>query len=329
MLLLTLLSMAAAVIVGHLFVMRSLHVDLMARIAAERQLRESHSLLRGLVDGITDPVYVKDRLGRYLLVNQAMADSVGRGPEAVIGADDEELFGPQAGLLKQDHVRRVMASGFAQTYEETTTAPDYPRHYLTTAAPYQGAEGQVVGLVGISRDITSQKRMQQTARDAEKHLRQVLDSLLVFIEVMTPDGVVTEINRALRQEVQERGNRAEEIIGKVLPDVLWWAAALDAGDLLREAMRRAALGETVRLDAVQLKSSRKSFVLEAMLAPMSDATGRVSHLILSSIDITERKRAEERRGNSRRSCLTWNGRGRWARWHRGWPTSSASRWERS
>jgi len=296
LLLLTLLSVVAAAIAGRMFVMRSLHEDptITARKAAEKQLRENHSLLRGLVDGITDPVYVKDARGRYLIVNRALADSVGRSPDQIVGADDEQLFGPQAGPLKQEHGRRVMASGFAQTYEETVAAPDYPRHYLTTAAPYHGADGQVAGLLGISRDITSQKRMEQIARDSEKHLRQVLDSLIVFITVMTPDGVVSGMNRALRQAVESRGDRVEQMLGKFLPDVPWWVAAPEARESLRAAISRTAQGETVRLDGLHLKSNQKTFILDAMLAPMFDAAGTVRHLIMSSIDITERKRAEER-----------------------------------
>jgi len=92
---------------------------------------------------------------------------VGRSPDQIVGADDEQLFGPQAGRLKQEHGRRVMASGFAQTYEETV-APPITRAITSRRRPYHGADGQVAGLFGISRDITSQKRMEQIARDSEK-----------------------------------------------------------------------------------------------------------------------------------------------------------------
>ena len=67
--------------------------DATARRAAERDLRASHALLRAVVEGITDPVYVKDVEGRYLLANSAMAASVGRPSSDVVGSTDGDLFG--------------------------------------------------------------------------------------------------------------------------------------------------------------------------------------------------------------------------------------------
>jgi PAS domain S-box-containing protein len=140
-------------------------------------------LLQAIVDSTTDAVFVKDRDGRYLLANPATARFVGRPAPDIIGRTDEELFDPESARWVMERDRQVMARGCAETEEEALTADGVTRTYLATKAPYRGADGTVVGLIGISRDITERKR-------AERELvlfRALIDRTTDWIEVIDPE----------------------------------------------------------------------------------------------------------------------------------------------
>src|SRR5206468_1918856 len=85
--------------------------DVTERRRAEQTLRESHSLLRAVTEGTTDAVYVKDRDGRYLSVNPALARLVGRPADEVVGKTDTELLHPESAQEVREQDRRVMELG--------------------------------------------------------------------------------------------------------------------------------------------------------------------------------------------------------------------------
>jgi PAS domain S-box-containing protein len=83
--------------------------DITARKQAERALVESHALLRAVVEGTSDPIFIKDLEGRYLMINSSGAASLGRTAAEMIGKHDRELFSPETAALMMDRDREVMA----------------------------------------------------------------------------------------------------------------------------------------------------------------------------------------------------------------------------
>eukprot|EP00456_Euglypha_rotunda_P059495 TRINITY_DN496_c1_g2_i1.p1 TRINITY_DN496_c1_g2~~TRINITY_DN496_c1_g2_i1.p1 ORF type:complete len:1455 (+),score=354.03 TRINITY_DN496_c1_g2_i1:10962-15326(+) len=134
--------------------------------------RRSESLLRAVVEGTTDAVFVKDRNGRYLLANEAAARFMGRSIGAVLGRDDRELFEATDAERLMANDRAVMACGEVVTLEETLTSAGASRTYHATKAPYRDATGGIAGLIGISRDITERKIIEDTLRETDVRLRE-------------------------------------------------------------------------------------------------------------------------------------------------------------
>ena len=99
--------------------------DINERKQAEAQLRESQALLRAVLDGSPDPVFVKDQESRIMLGNAALLDVWGKPAQEVIGKNDRELYDdPLIGEAIMENDRAVMASGQSQVLEETVQAPD-------------------------------------------------------------------------------------------------------------------------------------------------------------------------------------------------------------
>jgi PAS domain S-box-containing protein len=135
--------------------------DITPRKQAEASLRQSYDLLHAVIEGTSDAVFVKDRQGRYLMINTAGARFLGRAVAEVIGKDDTELFSPETARSIMEGDRRIMATGAVQTYEDVGAAAGVTRTYLSTKGPYRDAQGNVIGVIGISRDITTRKRSER------------------------------------------------------------------------------------------------------------------------------------------------------------------------
>ncbi len=158
------------------------------------------------------------------------------------------------------------------------------------------ATGQIFGedtdrrLIGIVQDISERKRAEAAERDATRFAARVLDSLFAFAGVMTPDGVLLDVNRA---PLEAAGIRAEDVVGRLFWDCYWWSYSPEVQAELREAVGRAARGEWVRYDVPVRVAGDGRLWIDFQIAPMRDETGRITHLIPSAIDISARKRAEE------------------------------------
>jgi len=239
--------------------------DISERRRAERALLESHSLLNAVVDGTSDAVFVKDLHGRYLLMNAAGAAILGRTVEGVIGQDDWMLFGRDAAALIVEHDRQVLASGGRHLFEERIADGGVTRIYQSTKNVYRDAQGQIVGLIGVARDVTDQKRLEEQFRQAQKmeaigrlaggiahdfnNLLTVINGYgdLVFSQLAPGDP-----NRELLAEVLKSSERATHLTRQLLafsrkqmlqPQVVGLNALLDE---LRKLMA-PLIGEDVDL----------------------------------------------------------------------------------
>ena len=158
---------------------------------AEQSVRESYALLKAVTEGIDDAVFVKDRDGRYLMINTAGARYIGRPVEEIIGREDAALVSPEVAQIVEDRDRTVMTEGRAITYEHTARLGGGARTLLITKAPRIGDDGRIVGLLGISRDITGQKAAEDDLRKAKEvaeEASRAKDHLLAVVshELRTP-----------------------------------------------------------------------------------------------------------------------------------------------
>jgi PAS domain S-box-containing protein len=155
-----------------------LFVLLSSGLVFELCRREYHNsartmgLLRAVVEGTTDAVFVKDDKGRYQLANRAAADFMGRSVEDVLGRDDRELFGAIDGEKLMTNDRAVIASGGVVTQDERLTSGGVTRTYHATKAPYLDATGKIAGLIGISRDITDRALVESALKETDARLRE-------------------------------------------------------------------------------------------------------------------------------------------------------------
>ncbi len=138
------------------------------RRRAAEALRRSDALLRAVVEGVPDAVFLKDQRGRYLMINAAGAGMLGRSVAEVVGRSDRELLGPEAARQLAEDDARVMAGGEPLSFEDQLTIAGATRTFHSMKAPYRDHDGRVVGVIGTARDITERKRAEEELRAAKE-----------------------------------------------------------------------------------------------------------------------------------------------------------------
>jgi len=197
------------------------------------ELKGKYQLLRDLMDFIPDVIYFKDKKGRFVMVNQAHARGLGVKPEALIGKTDFDLFSKnRAKKMVQDDARVMNTGKPIIDKVERATRPDGVDNYVsTTKIPRYDHKGRVIGLIGITRDITRRMQFERLRKDKmsiEKKL-EALEELsamksefisAVSHELRTPLAVIKGLVTVVFNEVVGQINyKQKEVIRKTLENV--------------------------------------------------------------------------------------------------------------
>jgi PAS domain S-box-containing protein len=143
--------------------------DVTGRRQAEDALAHQHSLLRGLIDALPDPIFLKDTQGRYQRCNAAFESFAGRPESEILGRDDREIFGPALAGVSAKAETAVLRDDALLRSEEWATYPTGRRVlFETRRAPLRGPGGGIVGIFGVCRDITQQRQLEDQLRQAGK-----------------------------------------------------------------------------------------------------------------------------------------------------------------
>jgi PAS domain S-box-containing protein len=189
--------------------------DITERVHAQQELTESQALLRAVMEGAPDPIFLKDRDSRLLLANPATLALIGKPPEQVMGKNDREFYDdPAIGAAMMDNDRRIMASGETQVVEERLLTAEVERVFLSTKTPYRDPQGEVIGIIGVSRDITDRKKREEELN----RLNRTLKALSNINQAMLRSNNETEYMQEVCRIVVEDCGHAMVWIGFVEHD---------------------------------------------------------------------------------------------------------------
>ncbi|MFN8373784.1 MAG: PAS domain-containing protein [Anaerolineae bacterium] len=264
--------------------------------ALERQRGEHHQsselkLMRALIDSVPDMLYAKDTEGRFLLNNYAYAQLVGEdSPDALRGKTDFNYFPETLAQQYRENERAVLGGQVLDTEETFVTGDGTKRWMHVTKVPYRDAQGSVIGLVGVSRDITERKAMEESVKAKERLLRVVIDNVPALVYVKDRSSRFLLGNSAI---VQHMGMQSEqELLGKSDAD-----------------FHPADLAEKFRADEMAIMTSGNALLnheeasidhnthTEAWYSsnklPLRDEKGKIVGIVGINYDITQRKQVEE------------------------------------
>lgn len=257
--------------------------DITERSEMAAELAQQRDLLQALIDAAPDPIFYKDLDGAYLGCNAAYAGLVGRPQGELVGRTDEELHSPDLARRSRERDRLVAEQGEIVRHEEWLDAPDGRRLLLDTVkAPFRDARGRPAGIVGVCRDVTEQKRLEDKLRALavtdgltglmnRRRLDEVLGEewararrqgtpvslLMVDIDHFKPfndhyghpegDRVLARVGQLLRGQVQRPGDVVARYGGEEFSLVLPFTdeeGAMTIARRVREAVAGAAIPHT-------------------------------------------------------------------------------------
>lgn len=200
---------------------------------AKASQARTQQLLQAVVDHATDVIFVKDLGGRYVFHNRERERADRFGGKGIRGRSDLDLFPPASAELLRQHDQQVLAQDQVLVFEEPVETSLGPRVYLSSKGPLRDERGQVVGVFGVSHDVTERQRAFVEAASARDRLRDVLERVEDGFVALDRDGIYTHLNaQAARMLGRER---PQDLIGRHI----WTEYPEGVGQPFHEAYERA------------------------------------------------------------------------------------------
>ena len=256
--------------------------DITERRTAQEALRKSEAQLRTLVDTLPDLVWLKDPDGIYLSCNQRFASFIGAAEQDIVGKSDYDFLDDGlADSFREHDARAVAANGPTVNEEEIVFAEDGHREIVETIkTPVYADDGALIGVLGVGRDVTERKRVEEELRFTRFVVEQAGDAVFW----MTADGAFKYANpttcATLGYSLDELRHMTIHEIDPAYPAERWpdhMEAARQAGSLTFETLHRSKSGTLIPMEIMANYLEFGGYVYDVAFAR----------------DIGERKRADE------------------------------------
>jgi two-component system, cell cycle sensor histidine kinase and response regulator CckA len=247
---------------------------------AEHALQASEARYRHLVESIDDVVFRLDREQRCMDAFGRWLEREGIEPASLIGRTVREIVGPDAAPQHEEANLKALA-GETVTYEWTLSTPRGDRHMQTTLSPLHGTGGDVIGIVGVGRDVTHRI---EAGLELQRWAR-IFEHAGWGVAIITADGLIESLNPAF---AAMHGWTVDELRGKPMVELA--APGRHEFPRMNPAFdeRGHQIWETERI-------RRNGMVFPALIdaTAIKNAEGQVICYAVNVQDLTERRRAEE------------------------------------
>lgn len=247
------------------------------RLGATEDIRAY--VYRTLIDIMPDRIYAKDRQSRFILANRAVARLMGKkGPEELIGKTDFDFYPPEMAAEFMEVERKIFQTGEPLIALEQFTPNLHtgePEWTQTTKVPLRDFEGEVIGLVGIARDVTLRKLSEEEFRRQNAALAESNAKLTFAYEQLLRSEQLAGVGQLASGVASEIGNP----LGFVFSGFNAIEARLAGIRSMLEAFSNTQGAAATPEAAEQLKRIRKEIDLGDLLNETRDGLARVSKIV--------------------------------------------------
>jgi len=259
----------------------------------ERTLRREKALMDALMDHIPDSIYFKDKQCRLVRINRKMMHDLELKDESqAIGKTDVDLFGEEFGHKCLNEDRRLIETGepVISLLESRKLNDGRINWTLTSKVPIRNEKGQIVGLVGITREINELKKAEQELERERELLQALMDNFPDTIYFKDTSSRFTRINKAQARVIGI--DNPEEATGRSDFDYFPPEHATEAFEDEQKIMKT---GQPLISKTEKIKKADGSFFwVIATKVPIIDKNGEIIGLVGVSRDITDRKLIEDK-----------------------------------
>jgi PAS domain S-box-containing protein len=272
------------------YAMLSYGQDMRELKASTKMVMEKTSILMAILDATPDLIFFKDSDLRHTECNKALENHLNIRKSDIIGKTDAEAFKfpPDLNKYYATNDKQVLAEKQILIVEETIPAADGRVQLFETIKSPIIDNGKVVGLVGISRDITQRKAAGESLDKQNSLLSTILNSVSDPIFCIDLDSHYTECNKSFEQYFNIRKS---DLIGKGNIEALGWSPEVTAQHTARD--KKVFAEKQMLIDEELIPSADGTVHLfETIKSPIIH-DGEITGLVGTAHDITHRKAAEE------------------------------------
>ena len=269
--------------------------DLTERKRAEEALRQSEKTYRALVEKASGVPYVTDREGALVFVGHQVQD-YGCAAEELIGENIAQLIYPEDLESTLQAFQNAVEHGIEAVTTFRVQTPRMGVRYLEDSGRViRDDHGCIVGVTGILRDVTEQRRAELALAESERRYRLLADNVSDLIFTMDTDLKFTYVSPAV---MRLRGYSVQEALGQKLEDALTPGSVESLtqaflSDLAAEQVEQEDLFSPRTLEVELERKDGSTVWAEVNMTPLRDAGGGPAGILGVVRDVSERKRAEE------------------------------------
>ena len=257
-------------------------IDFTERKAAEVESSKQRDLFESVLNSTAELIFAKDLQGRYVVANSATLHRYGfAGTDQMLGKTDFELHSGEIARSYIDSDRSALETDTPTETESSSIIQGRLHFYRTTKSAWRNAQSEVVGVIGVSTDVTEQRELEHSLRKSEENLQAVLNASDQLIALVSADQTVIQLNDVAARLVRMPH---EQAIGRKLCELLSDGESIIGQEYMERAL---TTGEAVRFEDVR---TGRSVVTHLFPIPAPD--GSVERLAVYIRDITDQKRAE-------------------------------------
>ena len=258
-------------------------------VTQREKLAESQRLLSAAVEQSHASIVITDTDGRIQFVNAGFTRTTGYTQEEAIGQNPRFLKSGLTPMETFEEMWSTITSG-RTWHGELLNRKKNGELYWETAhiTPIVDADGRIAHYLAVKDDITQRKRMEEALRERKQFLSTILENEPECVKVLDADGTLLQMNRAGLAMLEVDSLEEAKAFG------MEHFVAPEHRAAFEEMSHRALEGQTGKLE-FQIQGNRGTRRrLETHAAPLRDASGRITHVLGVTRDVTDRWAAEER-----------------------------------
>jgi len=273
---------------GEFFAVQVLTYDITERKQMDQILQKKIAEMDSFLNNIPDMAWLKDTDSNFIIANRKFGEVVGMAPEYLANNSCSICFGEEAAAKFKEDDLRVMDARKQTIFEESILNEKGREIFLETIkSPIFSDNNEIIGTVGISRDISERRRAEEALRKSEAKYRTIFETAANLITSVDKDGVIIECNSTITEFL---GYEIEEVVGEPITKIIhpdFWERA---NDCLKEVFING-FSYNHENKMVHKNGDHVDIVINS--SAQKDENGEYYRTLCIINNITERKKVEE------------------------------------